>query len=113
LLAFANASESRAFFHRFSDAQKEELKWSWAFWGRPKQQLPPGDWFVWLVLAGRGFGNNRTPVENVSKMLRGPTPLIAPPGAPKLMTVVADRATTYADSRSWDRAASVPWPARH
>jgi phage terminase large subunit-like protein len=66
------------------------LRWDWGFWGRQKQQLPPGDWFVWLLLAGRGFGKNRTATENIARMLRGPTPLMAPDGAPGLMTVVAD-----------------------
>jgi predicted phage terminase large subunit-like protein len=45
---------------------------------------------VWLLLAGRGFGKNRTAVECIARLLRGPSPLIASPGAPSLMTVVAD-----------------------
>lgn len=52
--------------------------------------MPPGDWFVWLVLAGRGFGKTRTATENIADMLRGSTPMIAPEGAPALMTIVAD-----------------------
>ena len=28
----------------------------WAFWARPGQTEPPGDWRTWLILAGRGFG---------------------------------------------------------
>lgn len=30
---------------------------------RPKQLPPPGDWTVWLILAGRGFGKTRTGAE--------------------------------------------------
>jgi phage terminase large subunit-like protein len=50
--------------------------------GQANAQMPPGDWFVWLLLAGRGFGKTRTATENISRLVRGPTPLIAPPGAP-------------------------------
>lgn len=52
--------------------------------------MPEGDWFVWLLLAGRGYGKTRTAVENIARMLRGPTPLTAPPGAPEIMTIIAD-----------------------
>ena len=37
------------------------LYYTWRFWARPKQ-LPPTDveWWLWLLLAGRGFGKTRT-----------------------------------------------------
>ncbi len=31
-------------------------EYSWSFWARTDQLIPPGDWFVWLILAGRGWG---------------------------------------------------------
>lgn len=52
--------------------------------------MPAGDWFVWMILAGRGWGKTRTAVENIARMLRGPSPLIAPSGAPAIMTIIAD-----------------------
>lgn len=56
--------------------------------------MPPlqDDWFVWLVLAGRGWGKTRTATENIARMVRGDSPLIAPPGAPATMSIVADTA---------------------
>ena len=39
------------------------LKGEWWWKGRPEQQAPPGDWFVWLLLSGRGFGKTRTAAE--------------------------------------------------
>lgn len=30
---------------------------------RPKQRPPEGDWAIWLILAGRGFGKSRTGAE--------------------------------------------------
>jgi phage terminase large subunit-like protein len=68
------------------------LEYDWGFWGRPEQQLPPGDWFVWLIMTGRGWGKTRTAVENIARMVRGSTPLTAPPGAPAIISVIADTA---------------------
>lgn len=35
----------------------------WATRARPNQLPPPGNWRIWLLLAGRGFGKTRTIVE--------------------------------------------------
>lgn len=35
----------------------------WAWWRRADQQPPAGDWHVWMLLAGRGFGKTRTGAE--------------------------------------------------
>ena len=48
----------------------ESLMWDWSVWGRPEQQTPPGDWNVWLVLAGRGFGKTRLASEWVREQAR-------------------------------------------
>lgn len=37
--------------------------YDWQDWARPEQLPPPGNWFVWLILAGRGFGKSRTSAE--------------------------------------------------
>lgn len=37
----------------------------WRLWARENQLAPPGDWPVWMVLAGRGFGKTRTGAEFV------------------------------------------------
>jgi phage terminase large subunit-like protein len=34
----------------------EQVEHDWTVWGRDEQKPPPGDWRVWLLLAGRGFG---------------------------------------------------------
>ena len=41
------------------------LLYEWAFWARPNQLPPNGEWRVWLVLAGRGFGKTRTGAEMI------------------------------------------------
>ena len=35
----------------------------WSLWARAKQRPPAGDWRVWLILAGRGFGKTRSGAE--------------------------------------------------
>ena len=39
-----------------SEAEAASLEYDWRFWARKNQIAPPGDWLVWLALAGRGFG---------------------------------------------------------
>ena len=48
----------------------DALLWDWSVWGRPEQQAPEGDWNVWLVLAGRGFGKTRLASEWVREQAK-------------------------------------------
>jgi phage terminase large subunit-like protein len=41
------------------------LAYDWQLWARDKQLRPDGDWLVWLILAGRGWGKTRTGAETV------------------------------------------------
>ena len=43
-----------------SHKEAEELFYTWPFWARPAQLAPEGNWIVWLILAGRGFGKTRS-----------------------------------------------------
>jgi predicted phage terminase large subunit-like protein len=42
-------------------------KTSWEEIARPNQLAPEGDWNVWLILAGRGFGKTRAAAEAIRK----------------------------------------------
>lgn len=42
----------------------------WPLWAHPGQVAPPGDWRVWLIRAGRGFGKTRAGAEWVSAIAR-------------------------------------------
>lgn len=46
-----------------ADMNQDSLLWDWTFWARPEQVAPEGDWAIWLLLAGRGFGKTRTAAE--------------------------------------------------
>src|SRR5260370_38271251 len=47
------------FWAALSSEEKRRLRRSWPFWARPEQMEPIGDWIVWLIMAGRGFGKAR------------------------------------------------------
>ena len=51
-------------------AEAEEVYNDWRFWARPDQLAPPGEWRVWLILAGRGFGKTRCGAEWVLDQVR-------------------------------------------
>jgi phage terminase large subunit-like protein len=40
-------------------------KGAWWWVGRPEQFRPPGDWLVWLIRSGRGWGKTRTGAEDL------------------------------------------------
>src|SRR5271166_394317 len=45
------------------------LYYDWSLWARPEQEPPPGDWVVWLILAGRGAGKTRAGAEAVRRWI--------------------------------------------
>jgi phage terminase large subunit-like protein len=48
---------------RLSEEERREFRHHWHLWARDEQIAPDGDWQVWLVLAGRGFGKTRAGAE--------------------------------------------------
>ena len=38
----------------------------WIKQARPQQLTPPGNWRIWLILAGRGWGKTRTGAEDIA-----------------------------------------------
>ncbi|WP_421852484.1 DNA-packaging protein [Oricola sp.] len=57
------------------------LSHEWRLFARASQMPPPGDWRIWLILAGRGFGKTRAGAEWVrGEIMRGASRvgLIAP-----------------------------------
>ncbi len=49
--------------HTFDEQERAEFTYHWALFARSAQLPPSGDWRVWLVLAGRGFGKTRAGSE--------------------------------------------------
>lgn len=72
------------------------MPYDWRIWGRDEQQTPPGTWSTWAIIAGRGWGKTRVGVEAIRALIEGPSPLIAPKGAPARIALVGE---TEADVR--------------
>ena len=51
------------FLDNLSDDALRLLPYSWDFLARPTQKAPPGDWRIWLIMAGRGWGKTRCGAE--------------------------------------------------
>ncbi len=63
-LALLPAGEDAAVLDAATDEELGRLLYGWeGVRARPNQLPPPGDWRVWLLLAGRGFGKSRTGAE--------------------------------------------------
>ena len=81
LVALLPDSEQEAALREIAPTRKDEerLLYEWSFWARPAQLPPPGDWFVWFIRSGRGFGKTRTGAEYVierAKQKKGPIALV-------------------------------------
>jgi phage terminase large subunit-like protein len=82
------------------ESQPEELIYElhrkpWWYIGRPEQQEPEGNWNVWLILSGRGWGKTRTGAEWLARqVLENPT---APDGAPTQWAIIAP---TFGDAKN-------------
>jgi len=53
-----------------SPKQIEELKYDYRFWAREKQLPPEGNYDVWFINAGRGFGKTWTGVQWVREQVK-------------------------------------------
>lgn len=52
-----------------TQVEQEAVMYSWPAWRRGTQIIPVGDWRVWLILAGRGFGKTRTGAETIRELV--------------------------------------------
>lgn len=62
-LAAGSLSLEHGVIDRMKAGQLVDLRHNWPFWQRPDQMPPPGNWRIWLVMAGRGFGKTRMGAE--------------------------------------------------
>ncbi|WP_184065799.1 terminase large subunit domain-containing protein [Sphingosinicella soli] len=65
----------------YNQAQRNRLAGGWYVRARRTQILPPGEWYAWLVMAGRGFGKTRTGAQWVQHAARNGSARIAIVGA--------------------------------
>ena len=84
----------------------------WQFWARPDQLPPSGQWRIWLLLAGRGFGKTRTGAELIRSRVAARharrLALVAPTAADARDIMVEGESGILAISPHWDRPRYEP-----
>lgn len=81
-LAGLSEAELALLWKRSKASHKRALYEHWESWAHPGQLPPVGDWRVWVIRAGRGFGKTRAGAEWVSGIARAePAARIALVGA--------------------------------
>ena len=83
LIASLNESERNEIIQSLTPVEASELLDDWRFWARPDQIAPEGNWRVWLIMAGRGFGKTRCGAEWVHQQIRNGRKRIALVGETK------------------------------
>jgi len=68
LIASLSDAERKAWVSSLTKEQAAALRWEWAFFARPEQLAPEGNWDTWLILSGRGWGKSRTGAEWVRSL---------------------------------------------
>ncbi len=77
-LAALPEAQRNEFMATLSEAQFDELLCDWrGFLARPNQIAPDGDWDIWMILAGRGFGKTRSGAEWVREQVKAVAKRIA------------------------------------
>src|SRR6516165_3904230 len=107
-------------FAALTSAEARALLYDWAFWARANQLPPDGEWRVWLVLAGRGFGKTRTGAEMIRARVAARTAhrlaLVAPTAGDARDVMVEGESGILAISPPWERPLYEPskrrltWP---
>jgi phage terminase large subunit-like protein len=81
----------------------EEIRYRWTLNARPSQLIPSGDWTVWLVKTGRGWGKTRAGAETV-RIWKDQYPIITFIGA-----TAADARDIMVEGESGILKISPPW----
>ncbi|MDC9701520.1 MAG: terminase family protein [Alphaproteobacteria bacterium] len=71
-LAALSRETRNEFLQSLSEDECEDLLYKWrGFFARPNQLPPVGEWDIWLILAGRGFGKTRAGAEWIREKVYG------------------------------------------
>ena len=95
----------------FAGALAGALERDWRSIARLEQLPPPGDWTIWLVMAGRGFGKTRTGAEFIGEEARAGVSriaLVGPTAGDVRDTMVEGESGILACSPDWCRPVYEP-----
>ncbi len=119
-LASLPPSARKKVWASLSEQQRLQLAHTWEFWARREQLPPGGDWAVWLILTGRGWGKSRTGAEwirhEVESGGRGRLALVARTAGDVRDVVVEGESGLLAIAPPWARPTWEPskrrltWP---
>ena len=70
MIASLDEATRATILSELSANEAAEILEDWRFWARPDQIAPDGNWRVWLIMAGRGFGKTRCGAEWVHEQIR-------------------------------------------
>jgi phage terminase large subunit-like protein len=119
-LASLPDEQRQSFVTGLTTAERALLAYTWEAWARPSQLPPPGDWRIWLFLAGRGAGKTRAGAEWVRALVEEQgvkrIALVAPTAADARDVMVLGESGIVAVSPPWCRPLYEPskrclrWP---
>lgn len=66
----ADAELRRQYISTLTEREKVALRFNWKYWRRRDQIPPAGRWYIWLILAGRGWGKTRVGAQFVIERAR-------------------------------------------
>lgn len=117
----AEAGKLEEYFATLDDDEAAVMAYDWSFWCRAEQAVPVGDWDVWSIRAGRGFGKTRTGAETMRQFAHtsktGLLGAIAPTSGDARDVLVEGESGLLAISPPWDRPKYEPskrrvtWPS--
>jgi phage terminase large subunit-like protein len=103
-----------------ASTERDWLARDWRFLGRRNQQVPAGDWTIWLLIGGRGSGKTRTGAEATKQEVRagraGRGALVGPTAADVRDVMVEGESGILATADPWFRPTYEPskrrltWP---
>lgn len=104
--------EARYLLEHCTDDELEVLLYDWEFWARAEQISPPGDWTVWMAMAGRGWGKTRSGAEfvrdKVDQGTHGRIALVAATSGDGRDVMVEGESGLLAVSPRWNRPLYEP-----
>ncbi len=104
-----------------TDEEADLITYDWKYWARPNQ-LPPlnKNWYIWLLLAGRGYGKTRVGSEYIRDQVEsgytGRIHLIGPTAADVRDVMIEGESGLLDVSPPWNRPTYLPskrklfWP---
>ena len=95
-----------------SEEDAARLLYDWEFWARPSQIEPEGDWLIWFIQTGRGWGKTLTGSQTTRKRADNATTphigLVGPTAADVRDIMVEGESGILPNASPWNKAVYLP-----